>query len=721
MATDPAEAMFDDFIKLKGWHLTPVSEAKQFLEERLKASFVWRRIQQLIATVPDLPTRLDDEIDLVNDFLRPRLGDNRTSGPLLQPRAAGETDKTSHVDLADLARQSDSNDAKQIKARKAAFLNNRIRAALMITWRAVTVESDKLWGINGALDTEALAELFDRRLRIVERTRCNVGAQDRMMSDNGTQFNFVLDPALAQPTSNWLDGLRVRLFEYFEYPAQAKLIPGFPGGQVWDDNGADIQYAVFPFKQRTSTDGRSFAQDSGNPWRFPADAANNWEVSFGRSNYYGIDFVPQPPRTPAACIDQLFDLQGKQDIWNRAWLLCDMVLSSLQLDALLLGLRRRYGVATGEQKFATVAGLRPTADAIELEVGDDDHPQTTTASFEVAFVSLDGHVRNQTEQGPLPDPATATVLMRSDQVAPSPFVDPYFRNQPLKIDDLQVGDQVKFLNSPVYDALTFRKGIWGLENAIVMEFEPASDLAGNRTSAALSTLRFQGHGTDVVGYDQMRGRLGRELQDVLVSVYRRVVASIQNNDNKFLWGRADDAKGGKEKIPIFRWAPFADINRVVIADRTLVNGKPTERKVSFSSAPWWIPIPIRTVGGTVERALAAVPHSIGAPDVDLTIMQAFPNIPELRLQTNQALLSKFVLFPLFEPTVAPSDKSTRREIPWRNYFASRKASGPQGRQFMSLDADSDMTFVPGLFYFDPVLGLKQFGSVRPQVTPKAGP
>lgn len=70
-------------------------------------------------------------------------------------------------------------------------------------------------------------------------------------------------------------------------------------------------------------------------------------------------------------------------------------------------------------------------------------------TFDTPFVSLGGFTRNPDENAV----TTPTVLMQSD-VAGGDFKDPYFRNERITINDLQVGDQVKFLNSPIYNLLT---------------------------------------------------------------------------------------------------------------------------------------------------------------------------------------------------------------------------------------------------------------------------
>jgi hypothetical protein len=323
--------------------------------------------------------------------------------------------------------------------------------------------------------------LLDRRLRIVERMRYNVAANDLMMRDNRTHFSF------AGPTSGWRDGLRVHLFEYQGFKSsEIEKIPGLPAGSwVFFPGGAT--YAKVQSVTRNATDGTVISGSPANAWRFPAVIMANWQVSVGKISFYRIDLL-STPTDPVAVIDELFDYRGtlgsepkKADIWNRAWLLCDQVISALQIEALLFGLRRRTTDAAAADTFRQLIAKRPPV-KVTLDEG--------VKTIDTAFVSLDAHVRNVAEG----EPADPKVLMRSDEAAGTEFADPYFTSATSTFGELQVGDQVEFLNSPVYNALTGNQGIWGLENAVVMELEPAADFSADRLAWIYPRPAFKGTG-----------------------------------------------------------------------------------------------------------------------------------------------------------------------------------------------------------------------------------
>jgi hypothetical protein len=709
MANEDADAISNQIIQQKGWNLAPLGK-QRYLEQRLMAGFVWKRARDLLPTVgaAQLPATLTIELTAVQSVLNTLLGANRKSGTLLAPRAPGTSDTVEHLDLADLARQRVVTDPKpnRVSLRKAIALQARSTAVITIAWRAATLETNAttnpIWTNSTTLNIDALKEIIDRRLRAIERMQYNVSVRDIMMSENGTKFTF------SQATTGWFDGLRVRLFEYMEMPLAIFSIPNLPVDE-WDaGTGA---YQVFPSSNRTLPDGTVVKAPAPNAWRFPDAVAPNFEVSVGDGgNFYRID-VLTAQSDPVAAIDGLFAYREladgtspKADMWNRAWLLCDHVISAIHLEALLFGLRRRQTASTGEATFRSLVSLRPT---VTQAINDDP---SETHAFDTAFVALDGYIRNSDEgsQG------TPTVLMQSD-VQSGPFVDRYFRNERITVNDLQIGDHVKFLNSPIYSLLTRNEGVWKLENAIVVGIEPTADDSANRTSVSLGSLRVQGHGTVVETYDSIRETLGKSLDRLLQRVFRQIRHAITIGDGIVLLGNqprnTPPSQLTLETVRVFSWAPFPENSTLTFRVPSVQNNRVIVTVQTVQSAPWWIAVPLVTYGGDVAAALASVPHSIGKNDIaSNSNIQPVPSLPEFRLKAGQGPLDKYILFPLFEPTIAPGANDRG---PWGNYFEARAAT-PLAAELRSLDVAGDVSFIPGLYRQDPSTGgLRVFGTVRP--------
>jgi hypothetical protein len=728
MSNDDADAISAQIIKQKGWHVAPTAK-QTFLEQRLMAGFVWKRARDLLPSIgaANLPSIIDKQLTAVQSVLNTLLGADRKSGTLLGPRASGSSDTVEHLDLDDLAHQRVAMDdkASRVTQRKAAAILARRAAVETIAWRAVTLETATMWTDSMTLNVAALNEMIDRRLRTVERMRYNVGDVGTMVANNETDYNFP-DPAAPQipttalPGSNWLDGLRVRLFEYMEFPGRLRLIPNIdPSAWPIPIGASSAQYAVFPSVSRTLPDGTPMSGSPANAWHFLADIAANWQVSLADGSFYRIDLGPAP-LDPVSVIDKMFDYRStlqdgtpqKADIWNRSWLLCDQVMSALHLEALLFGLRRRNGSATGEKAFRDAVSQRPS---VTTTFESDPNPHT----FDTPFVSLGGFIRNPDEN----EKTTATVLMQSDVPAGQPFADPYFRNERIAINDLQVGDQVKFLNAPVYKYLTRNNGVWKLENALILELQPTADDPSNRTNVSLSSLIVQGHGTVPETYDGIRSTLGDELDKLLFHrLYRKILNAINNGDGIVLLDQPSNTLPGQivpDTLRVFPWAPFPENDTVIFQVPAAVSGGVVINSATVKSPPWWLAIPRGAFGGDLTLALASVPHSIGANDVGANA-QPVPALPQFKLFNNQKPLDKYILFPLFEPALAPG-ATDRKRGPWGNYLATR-GNTPMRVDLRSLDIGGDVSFVPGLYYRDTSTGgLKVFGTVRPNPSVQGAP
>jgi len=188
------------------------------------------------------------------------------------------------------------------------------------------------------------------------------------------------------------------LFEYQGFKSsEIEKIPGLPADSwVFFPGGAT--YAKVQSITRTTTDGTSISGSPANAWRFPAVIMANWQVSVGKISFYRIDLL-STPTDPVAVIDELFDYRGSVGSEPRATRLdskclpscCDQVISALQIEALLFGLRRRTGDTAAATTFRQLVAKRPLV-KVTLDEG--------VKTIDTAFVSLDAHVRNVAEGEP---------------------------------------------------------------------------------------------------------------------------------------------------------------------------------------------------------------------------------------------------------------------------------------------------------------------------------
>jgi len=313
------------------------SKALQAGRDRLGRHFshyINRRIKWLVGEnaswggAPDTVTlRIKNEIDALATYLDQKLGQpDGPPGPL-----GGPTDPsaTPHVDLADVAKIYDDDDAAAIAVRQDDFVRRRRLTVEAIVWRAAALHHE-LWtsddaGTAATFNPTAVDELLDRRLRAVERLLYT----DDSAPDRG-QASWTLTSA----TSGWRDHARIVMFEYpfigldpaggdpFTTAAAAAgisldAIPGFR------HLPAELRYSVFAGRIRPP-------------------AAANWKVA---PDGYSWDFVAGSDQ-PSAALDKLIPSTSPVDssfgdFWNRNWVFCDHMLCVIHLDALRFGLRRR--------------------------------------------------------------------------------------------------------------------------------------------------------------------------------------------------------------------------------------------------------------------------------------------------------------------------------------------------------------------------------------------
>jgi hypothetical protein len=726
---DDAEAVLKTFLAQKfdgdnPWNL------KGTLLHRLVASFIWHRATRLTSTagqgmtVAAATTRVGLEIPQVKAVVTNRLGANGHSGPLAR---AQDTATPAHLDLSDLAKQrvDDLGAVSPERSREIAeltrvYVKDRRRRVMVILWRAAALEPE-LWENASraltALDQVALKDLLDRRLHAVERLHCNVGA-------HAGDETLVVNAAVPDRDSGWRDGMRVRLFEYPEAVLPPAELAKLPASQVgvgkrWvvvgtnDDGDSSVAYTPLHAPAVRHYNGSTTDTQELKPfiaWRFPTGLAPHWVVSEGKDSGYRIDFMPSGAPTAAQIIDSLFSHQGsaggepeKADFWNRAWLLCDLVISAIHIESLLFGLRRRTvanpggTIAAADAAFNGVVALRPPVTVHRLNA--DGLALKATATVTTAFASLDAHLRKAGQTFEAYEPQ-AKILMHSDEAAGTTFADPYFRNRLGRADELQIGDQVKVLSSPVYSSLQ-RAGVWGLENALVMDVDPDSDNSSNRGGIKLKGLFLEGHGLKNASYPDFRTSLGTGLTDAIAGL--RDVVTNNSIRPVFLAPVGDPKRRGQ---PLVEWAPFDDF-RAINFDFNSPHTPPNIQRVQ--SGPWWVALSLSDFTDkptddpdlvTPDQALAKVPGAIGKPHLSQYGLNGDPTVghddarAKLKLTGDDNLFDHYILFPLVEPRVKARKEKDRR-VTWDNLFFFHKLTGMslQDITFRLLIADEQV--IPG--------------------------
>jgi hypothetical protein len=501
-----------------------------------------------------------------------------------------ETKSPKHLDLLDQAAgfvMSGSFARPMIETAEAQYRSQRKQRVPSIVWRAATVYQDRLWrnlGPPAVVQTAALDEMLDRRLRVVEQLLCNVNAMSGMQLDT-TERQW----QVAGANGPWKDGFTVRNFEYPYLPTAPfrSILPQMSG---WKEEGSVIRFS-----------------NGTTPTRVPDDMKSSWEHQMTRTGVLWVNYLPTS-RKPADVIQRMFG-PPRADHRDRCLLYCDMVGSAVNLEALWFANRRRFA---NDDEFNTLL----------------DRPK---------YVSL----------GPVVRPIGTKdldILMADDQ-------DPAFENLDIDINDLQVGDFVRFWNSRIYSLL--EAGAWGSEYSHVMWVE--CDAASATLQLGLTQLA--GHGIPTVLYSGMASNLINRVSQLLMSV------------RGFLAGQITDATTSVVTPfgqTLIKWSPYEDFD---------------------APGAWWFKVPKPVWNGDWEYAnqaavLAAVPRTV-AHDPGGTGYRPPPD-------------TDAIYFPLFQPilrqTAADGDS-------WRAYLRQRKAD-PQFRPpttalgWLSVDG----RLAQGLFY-----------------------
>jgi hypothetical protein len=502
------------------------ARAKRF--DAHKGFFVVRRARWLLAhgpaawgTEPSHATvigRVDSEFAALEDYTNRRLGTPKAPGPIL----TGTGDRSPvHLDVTDIARRRSTDPAVTVAQALATrdtpvkrlvvdILTERRERAMAVIWRAGGIHAN-LWQAAADLRTAtlreaAMDEVLDRRLHAVERMSYQISRADAM---GANRIN-----TSAGPHGPWTDGLRVRMFEYprldktyvpalgtiaSEGAPMSTIVNGQPSGPEWRWESAShrrVVWNMFPGHRFRS------AAENALPLVSGTNPANYWHALAAAAGL-----------TPAQAMDALYT--PSTNYWDRSWVYCDHVVSSLHLMALLFGKRRRTG---GDAWFNDVV---------------TSHAQ--------GYVQLGPLLRNVSgapgpgrlmDSGPEPDP---------DLQPPPPPPDPAFQNALIHPADIEIGDHLIFWNSVLYPLVS--NGEWQLENALVVGIESNPD----EGSVRLDKLRMQGHGTVALTVGQYEDMIGGHLQVGMVDA-RQAAAGAPAGTNALTFNGVADR--------LVRWSPY---------------------------------------------------------------------------------------------------------------------------------------------------------------------
>jgi hypothetical protein len=527
--------------------------------------FVVRRARWLLAhgpaawgTEPDHPTvigRIDAEFTALEDYTNRRLGTPTAPGPIMS--SIGDR-SPAHLDATDLARRRTSDPTVTVAQALAGrdtpvkrlvvdILTQRRERAMAIIWRGAGIHAN-LWQPSADLRTAtlreaAMDEILDRRLHAAERMSYQISRADEM---GAKRINMT-----AGPHGPWTDGLRVRMFEYprlgktyvaalgpiaGETDPMSTIVNGQPTGPEWRWESAShrrVVWNIFP----------------GH--RFRSAAADAFPLAAG-SNYFHALWLAAG-RTPAQAMDALYT--PSTNFWDRSWIYCDHVVSSLHVMALLFGKRRR---TAGDTWFNDLVTGNPQG---YVQLGP----------LLRHLVGAPGPSRLM-DSGPEPEP---------DLQPPPPPPDPAFQNMLVHPADLQIGDHLIFWNSVLYPLVS--NGEWQLENALVVAIESNPD----EGSLRLDRLRMQGHGTVALTIGQYEDMIGGHLR-VGIADAQRAAASAPAGSNAIRFNGVGDR--------LVRWSPYPD--------------------TWSAPGPWWVRVPVHheshaTVRDRLRKGVApspAFPH-----------------------------------------------------------------------------------------------------------------
>ncbi len=615
-------------------------------EDRQKAWFIFHRAELIGKRHDDwdedeITPRVDAQFGRILSYLDTKLGAAGNLRGYAEPNGSSPagnqeaftSSPTFHLDLANLAITFVGGESTGLED---IYLNDRHTAVRSIVWHAAGLH-DAVWSEGGdgaVLNVDALNELLDRRLRVVERMRWQVNAP---FTEPPTNPNH-------NPRGPWFDKSRVRVFEY----------PYFPRSFV---NPADIWNPSLGTPQRhhiwidfdPETVQYTWRGDVGEMTRFagePDQVSTTWTPTFNGSPAF---YAREPgPGNLADAMDELF--RSNIDIWNRTWLFCDHSIAAMHLEALRFALARRPGAPSFDSL------VRPKHPFLAGILGG-------TVFVNSKPVSIDD---NQ---------------LWSDGVqAPSGDTLGTFDNLYADFRHVQVGDHVILWNHHLYVFVT--TGAWRLENSILFDIDivtdnwdeddedidPAIFMKPRRDKMRLDGFGCNREATE--NYTNFLAELFDGFRDDFLAVYSKIPAT----------GDFFQLTAAAEKSIVVRWNPYS-----TGIDPGLTRGAWFIFLGRVASGDTESPYPNKT------KMLEIIKHSvIDGPNRGSNYVP--PPTGLTFLLPGESTLRSFqdgVFFPLFLPEVKG------RQMSWAEYFEKRAADSSLEAELRPIELAPEM--MPGLF------------------------
>lgn len=450
-----------------------------------------------------LKARIDNEFAQLDAFLEDKV-------KALRP---GGTDKTpTHLDLKDLAQPKINTPTATIKDNEQKYRAKRDDRVRAIGWRAAAIH-EELWkasadGTTATLQADALHQVIDRRLHMVERMNFQISRAEAL----GGSWSFTGGGV----NGPWKDGFRVRMFEYPRIP---RSVMPQAEGFIGDANIAAPTHAPFdshdpPWLWEPGKHRLLYNVGPSPGVQMALRVRSDWSVDTQWS--YFRDLTPDASNTPAVVFDRMFTVDP--DWWGRSWLFCDHVISALHLEALLFGLRRRNPTG-GENEFNGLVKQFPNIPGF-VSIGN--------------FVAVEG----SRKLGRL-------MAMESTDPLSNLGADPYFENGAISEDDLQIGDHLIFYNSRIFGLISSSE--WSLENSVVINVDSSLDGTGG---IRRSELYLQGHGTSEKIYSEYLKEVVSPLDEALGHVRNAIQNAVSTDPTK------TELNWMSTKPRLVRWDPY---------------------------------------------------------------------------------------------------------------------------------------------------------------------
>jgi hypothetical protein len=600
---------------------------------------------------------------------------------------------------------------------------NRKRLVRKIAMRALALHGE-LWPTTpGTIDRTALREIIDRRLRIVEMMTFFVNTVDVAKSVWTVSQGTPQVPV-------WKDGERNRLFEYPHFentrtrqisvlieaaraatpplirplvndgdrdpprPLTDEQVAQKGDWGITDEGTKDVSIewvhpAPYPeevLPPGPLSPGETPPDTKTINARMPTkDLRIQWQPS-PKDNYTLCFYPPTPVRsgqTLAESIDALIRLRDtagadvRLNLWDRAWLMCDHVISVLQIDALLFGWRRRSGSPTAEDGLNAVALRNPST-------------LVNNRPFENQYVWLGPMA--QLEHG------------RSGGLLDGGGGNEFFFTEKKAYDAVEIGDHVMSWNSVVYDLLT-GGGEWRVENAVVADL-----VEGDAGNINIERIYLRGHGLDGTSAEYASYFLD-QTNTVLDKARREVAKKVNTNSSakEHTW-----TVNEVNFVRAIKWLPYPGLQAgpgpddigswwlVFQPDRTLwlkkrkreemdvpppATTKPREAVVEIPGA-----VGIEATGAGGYNVLTSVIGTSGFIELKVIPIPTGTGFIPFNADFPDLTLTDYIVFPLVRPKMSNDKKE--KPFAWAPYFTARSTNVIPTKTVVPLVMDS--SFIPGL-------------------------